>query len=442
MHRSSLSLALLSLTLGALSACAAPEAPVGTSQAAASTTPAASDAAILALVDYPDTDDTLLDVTIKLDSRAAKNVLAVRNGPDGIYPSADDKPFTTLAALDAVPYVGASAISKLRAYAAAHPAPAGVVVETVSFSGWQASAVVWGVNRATLAELDAFLDSRAAKALVAGRPFTTVAEMGPVAYVGTSALTALRAQATGWWNASKAPGFVLDATTLANDAELLKESLAEDEGFTEFLTSLGGGKDEGVAIVAALEKEIDVLVGPLVGTSYTDGDAAEAAVDAAAPVKDLTRAGGWSYLESIGVTPPAALTCVASFETTVIPHLGALLFMSESDRPFDAVAYPGAGTTAPTADSVLTLVGAPPGSTAEIRATDDYYVAFEPSGSTADPAAGSAVQAAFTAQLTDVVYVAVFAPAGSVDTSLVDVYLVGRTTCGDLVGIHAIAVET
>lgn len=438
MHRSLLPFALLSAA--ALSACVADGTPVGSSEAASTTS--ASDAAVLALVDYPDTDDTLLDITIKLDSRAATNVIAVRNGPDGVYPSADDAPFTTFAALDAIPYVGSSALSKLRSYAASHPAPAGEVVETVSFSGWQSVAVVWGVNRATFAELDAFLDSRAAKALVAGRPFTTVAQMGPMAYVGPSALTALRGQALGWWNASKAPGFVLDVATLDDDAEMLKESLAEDEGFTEFLTQIAGDSGEGVTIIAALEKQIDLLVAPLVGTTYTDTDAAQAAVDTAAPVKNLTKEGQWSYLESIGVTPPTAFTCVASFETAVIPELGALLFMSESDRPFDAVAFQGAGATAPTAASVLTLVGAPPGSTSELRATADYYAAFEPSSSSADPSATSAVQAAFAAQLTDVVYVAVFAPPGSIDAALVDVYLVGRTTCGDLVGIHAVAVET
>jgi hypothetical protein len=442
------SLTLLALTAPfALLACAAAppgggDESNGQSSAATTTISSAEAAAILDLVNYPDTDLTLLDVTIDLDSRAAKNIVAARNGADGICPSADDVPFTTLASLEALPYVATSAIAKLGTYATAHPAPKGEVVEGVTFAGWQSFAVVWGVDRDTEADLDAFLDSRAARSLVAGRPFTTVTQMGPMSYVGPTALTALRAHALGWWTASKAPGFVLDATTLANDAELLKESLAEDEGFTEYLSTLGGGNGEGVVIIQALEAEIDRLVAPLLGTTYGDANAAEAAVDAAAPVKDRTKAGGWAYLESIGVTPPTALACVAAFETAVSPHLGDLLFMSESDRPFDLVAYEGGGTSAPTAASVLALVGAPAGSTAQVRATGDYFTAFEPSSSAADPSAAADVQNAFTAQLTDVVYVAVFAPPGSVDTSLVDVYLVGRTTCGDLVGLHAIAVET
>jgi len=41
-----------------------------------------------------------------------------------------------------------------------------------------------------------------------------------------------------------------------------------------------------------------------------------------------------------------------------------------------------------------------------------------------------------------VIYVAAHAPAGSPDQAEVNVYLVGRTSCGDLVGPHAIAIET
>jgi lamin tail-like protein/nuclease A inhibitor-like protein len=143
-----------------------------------------------------------------------------------------------------------------------------------------------------------------------------------------------------------------------------------------------------------------------------------------------------------GVNSLANLACVSAFNAAVGPHLDDLLFLSESDREFDLVAFPGAGGAAPTAASVLALVGAPAGSTALARPAANYYSAFEPSSGSADPNAATLVEAAFAAQLTDVVYVAVFAPAGSVNDAIVDVYLVGRTSCGDLVGIHAIAIET
>ena len=119
-----------------------------------------------------------------------------------------------------------------------------------------------------------------------------------------------------------------------------------------------------------------------------------------------------------------------------------MLFLSESDRPFDLVSFPGAGTAAPTAASVLPLAGAPAGSTAELRDVGGFYAALEPASAAADPGAAATIEAAVGAQLSDVVYVAVPAPAGSPDTAIVDVYLVGRTRCGDLVGLHAVAIET
>jgi len=427
----SMKLSLLVLALLAAFGCSAPT-DVSTSSAATT----ADTQKLLDFVNYPDTDVTLLDATVKLDSRAAKNIVAARAGADGVYPSNDDAPFASEAALDAVPYVGSATIAKIKAYALAHPAPSGETVEGVAFSGWQSQAVVWGVNHAAQSDLDAFLDSRAAKSLVAARPFASVAKMGPVAYVGPSALAALRSHAATWWTASK--GFVLDEPTRAAEAELLKESLAEDEGFVEdYLQPLAGGDDgEGVVILQALENEIDVLTKPLVGTTYADADAADAAVDAAAPVKSLTKSGQWSYLESIGVKPPTAMACVASFESSVIPELTNLLFLSESDRPFDVVYFAGEGKTAPTASSVLALVNAQAGSTASTRDVSNYYGDLE-----ADDAAAAAVQKIFGG-LTDVTYVAVFAPSGSDNQALVDVYLVGRTSCGDLVGLHSISVET
>ena len=74
---------------------------------------------------------------------------------------------------------------------------------------------------------------------------------------------------------------------------------------------------------------------------------------------------------------------------------------------------------------MLALVGAEAGiDTAALRSPDDYFAALEPEGS---PDA-AAVQAAYAAQLTDVVYVAVFKPASDPYNAEVDVYLVGRAS--------------
>ncbi len=60
-----------------------------------------------------------LDVDAELDARAAKNIVAHRLGPDASPGTADDDAFDSIDELDAVPYVGASALEKLRVYALA-----------------------------------------------------------------------------------------------------------------------------------------------------------------------------------------------------------------------------------------------------------------------------------------------------------------------------------
>lgn len=60
-----------------------------------------------------------LDVDAALDKRAAENIVAHRDGADMTPGTADDDPFDTLDELDAVAYVGDSALAKLLAYAQA-----------------------------------------------------------------------------------------------------------------------------------------------------------------------------------------------------------------------------------------------------------------------------------------------------------------------------------
>ena len=155
---------------------------------------------VLALVNHPSTTEQLLDDDVRLDRRAAENIIVHRDGADGAYGTADDDQFDDLPELDAIAYVGPTALRLLRDYALAHPVETPELVEGVQFSGYQAAVVIWGVNRATFVELDddVGLDSRAAENLVAEAPFATVSEMGPVPYVGPSALTKLRAYVDVW----------------------------------------------------------------------------------------------------------------------------------------------------------------------------------------------------------------------------------------------------
>ncbi|RLB65063.1 MAG: hypothetical protein DRI90_03035 [Deltaproteobacteria bacterium] len=155
---------------------------------------------MLDFVNDTHTDFDLLDDDVGLDRRAAENIITHRDGADGNYPSSDDDPFDSLPELDAIPYVGQTALTKIYTYATTHAGSGSVTVEGVTFTAEQAAAVVWGVNQATAVELDddVGLDSRAADNLVNEAPFNSVEEMSPVAYVGASALTKLRTYAPVW----------------------------------------------------------------------------------------------------------------------------------------------------------------------------------------------------------------------------------------------------
>jgi DNA uptake protein ComE-like DNA-binding protein len=155
--------------------------------------------AVLDFVNDPATTVDELDDDVGLDSRAAGNIVIHRNGFDEVYPSGDDNPFDTIAELDGVPYVGPTALEKLRQYVA-NQGTGSESVEGVEFSADQAAAVVWGVNQATVEELDVdvALTSTAADNLIDNRPYTSVGEMGSVPYVGPSALAKLRDYAAVW----------------------------------------------------------------------------------------------------------------------------------------------------------------------------------------------------------------------------------------------------
>ena len=156
-------------------------------------------ALVLDLVNYLRVDVERLDLEAGLDARAAAGIVAHRNGPDAIAGTADDDPFDTLTELDAVRWVGDSALTKLLSFARTYPVPASLAVEGVAFQGWQTESVVWGVNQATFAELDDGLDARAARALVDGAPFASLDQIAAAPYVGAAALASLRAKAPAWW---------------------------------------------------------------------------------------------------------------------------------------------------------------------------------------------------------------------------------------------------
>lgn len=210
---------------------------------------------VLAFLNDPATNLVTLDDNVGLERRAAENLIAHRNGPDGAYPSADDNLFDTLAEVDAVPYVGDVALGQIRTWAIDHaPLPA-EYVEGVQFTSEQATAVVWGVNHASVGELDAEvgLSSQAAQNLVAAAPYASVTSIGAISYVGPSTLSALKDYAVTWAarmnaGAAASQAGTYDGVTFDEPTAAVALSIAQTASY-EQLTSSGMNTTGANAIV-------------------------------------------------------------------------------------------------------------------------------------------------------------------------------------------------
>lgn len=154
---------------------------------------------VIAMLNDTSTTSAVLDVDAALDKRAAEGIIAHRDGKDGKAGTKDDDLFGSVQEIDDIKWVGDSALSALLAFATAE----GWVktgedyygtIETVTFTKTEADAIVALANTASEATLDVdvSLDSRAAKNLVADRPFASLEEVAAVKYVGATALLALR----------------------------------------------------------------------------------------------------------------------------------------------------------------------------------------------------------------------------------------------------------
>lgn len=240
------------MTLALLFACASDPADVeardATALALVDGTPEAL--GVLAMLDDATTTVDVLDVDARLDARAARNLVAHRDGPDGRRGTLDDDRFDDVAEVDAVAYVGDATLQLLVDFARAGGwIPAGDdfygVVEGVTLTKDEAAAALRVANGATfeVLDLDVGLDVRAATGIVDGRPFDTLEDVALVSYVGATAvrdlvdygvahpvvlldadgaLTALELASAGLWFTSESdypveafvvPGGALDAAT-------------------------------------------------------------------------------------------------------------------------------------------------------------------------------------------------------------------------------------
>lgn len=153
---------------------------------------------VVTFLNHKDTDFQKLDDDVKLDKRAAQNLINRRNGVDGEFGTADDEPFIDLEDVDSVKYVGKKALELLADYARENGwLPCGeqlFVVEDVAFSSIQEHGTLRVVNRLSQETLDndVELDGRAASAIVAARPIENLRQLGQVSYVGKTALIRIR----------------------------------------------------------------------------------------------------------------------------------------------------------------------------------------------------------------------------------------------------------
>lgn len=190
--------------------------------------------AVIALVNDSGTDLVKLDDELHLDRRAATNIIAYRNGKDGVHLNGDDNRIDTLEELDAIAYVGQQAISTLRDHAVNNPLPPVEHVEGVTFDGTQILAVLWGVNNASVEELDdqVKLDIRAAQNLYQNAPHNSISAIAQQGFVGTHALEQLRFNAKRWHAemiGTSGLGGTFDGVTFSDDVAQVALDLANHE---------------------------------------------------------------------------------------------------------------------------------------------------------------------------------------------------------------------
>ncbi|MBA2669597.1 MAG: amidohydrolase family protein [Gemmatimonadetes bacterium] len=136
-----------------------------------------------------------LDLRVALDRRAARNIVAHRDGPDGRRGTADDNPFDDLEELIRIPYVGRSALAKLRSY-------------VISEFGIDARVLVFLKRRETTLDVlvrEVGLTRRTAERILQHRngsdgqfgtaddnPLDNMAELDAIQFVGPATLEKLR----------------------------------------------------------------------------------------------------------------------------------------------------------------------------------------------------------------------------------------------------------
>ncbi len=136
---------------------------------------------------------------------------------------------------------------------------------------------------------------------------------------------------------------------------------------------------------------------------------------------------------SIDAAQESTVDCIADFTTDIAPVIDGLLYMSESDYPFEIVVYPDAGTGAITPEHMLDLLNLPADTLVEQRTLDQFFTDYLLTGP--DGARYTQMRQVLEKHLTDLTVMRV----GEIQ---VRVMLVGRTMCGEIAGLQTVSVET
>ena len=125
--------------------------------------------------------------------------------------------------------------------------------------------------------------------------------------------------------------------------------------------------------------------------------------------------------------------CAGQWSADVAGLLEGLWFISESDEPFTVFSAQSANTGPILAEELLGLIDAAPDSLVQTRPFMGYIEGL--SKYDENVAQYDDLDALFQAKLTDLVVIRV----GEIE---IDVYIIGRTACGEVVGVRTMSVET
>ncbi len=240
-----------------------------------------------------------LDVDAGLDVRAAENIL-------------DARPITSMHQLGAVPYVGPSALKKLRAYLPKwqENGTSVEVYDGVVFTHLEAARALAAANDANLDALSSVgIVGSPASIILGGRPWNSLSQLSSRAGIGSLTVSRLRTLGQAYEGAEP---YVVTAADVA-DFETKGRDLLRDDSFWagEMVALLGNGDLSGSPtwaasavekITLAIEARLAAFTNGEAGRTYSSRDAALAST--LAYVANLKLAAKSDY-------PAGALTIVA-----------------------------------------------------------------------------------------------------------------------------------